>query len=99
MDINDDNKKDRFQLVELILVAADIYRTFVATRLEREHDNGEKFYTANVKVHEGEIISASEDETAVEKNLDIMCVLKLDFGLHEIVEKSIAIFYDKYFYN
>ena len=99
MDKDDNSRKEKFDLAELFLVAADIHRTFVATRLERKHDNGEKFYTAIVKVHEGEIISASESESGVEKNLDIMCVLKLDYGLNEIVEKSIAIIYDKYFYN
>ena len=96
---NESNKKDRLQLVELILVAADIKRTFVATRLERQHDNGEKFYTAVVKVHEGEIISASESESGVENNLDIMCVLKLDFGLHETKAISSVIFHYDYFHN
>ena len=99
MDKDDNSRKEKFDLAELFLVAADIHRTFVATRLEREHDNGEKFYTANVKVHEGEIISASEDETAVEKNLDLMCMLKLDYELHQTEVISSVIFRGDYFHN
>ena len=99
MDLNDEKSKDKFNLVELFLVAADVHRTFVATRLEKEHDNGEKFYAAIVKVHEGEIVSASEDETTIEKNLDIMCILKLDYGLHKEEGKSSVIFHCDCFHN
>lgn len=96
----EDNMSDeKFSLVELFLVAADIERTFVASRLERQHDNGEIFYTANVKVQEGEIITASENETAVEGNLDSMCILKLDYRLHETEEKSSIIFHEQFFHN
>ena len=97
MNRNKNNADDKFHLVELFLVAADVERTFVATRLEKEHDNGEKFYTANVKVHEGEIISASESESGVENNLDIMCKMKLDYELHETEGLSNLVFHDKVF--
>ncbi len=99
MEMNDGSRKEKFELIELFLVAADVKRTFVATRLEREHDNGEKFYTAIVKVHEGEIISASISGSGVEKNLDIMCVLKLDYGLHETEGISSQIFHYDCFHN
>lgn len=99
MNRNNQNHQDKFHLTELFLVAADVERTFVATRLEKEHDNGEKFYTAVVKVHEGEIISASESESGVVKSLDNMCVLKLDYGLHKVYEKSSVIFHYACFDN
>ena len=99
MDKDDNSRKEKFDLAELFLVAADIHRTFVATRLERQHDNGEKFYIAVVKVHEGEIISASESESGVEKNLDIMCVLKLDYRLHEVQCKMSALPLSILFHN
>ena len=99
MDKDDDSRKEKFELAELFLVAADIERTFVATRLEREHDNGEIFYAAIVKVHEGEMVSASESESGVENNLDIMCMLKLDFELHETEAISSLIFHYDCFHN
>ena len=99
MDKDDNSRKEKFDLAELFLIAADIHRTFVATRLERQHDNGEKFYTAIVKVHEGEIISASESESGVEKNLDIMCILKLDYELHQTEAMSCLIFHGEFFHN
>ncbi len=99
MNKNGDNKEDKFHFVELFLVAADVQRTFAATRLERQHDNGEKFYTAAVIVQEGEIISASESKSGVQKNLDVMCVLKLDYGLHKAGVKSSLIFHCDCFHN
>ena len=58
--IDDDQK---FNLVELFLVAADIHRTFVASMLTKYDDEGNEFVTASVKIVEGEVISAAPNRT------------------------------------
>ena len=96
---DDNSRKEKFDLAELFLVAADIHRTFVATRLERHHDNGEKFYSASVKVCEGEIVGCASTVEQLERSMDIICILKLDHQLHQTEEIISMISYTKLFHN
>lgn len=73
--------EDKFELTELMLVRAwDWIRTFVGVQKEI----GDNLYLGNVIVNEGEIISIAKSEKELMSNLNDMCVLKLDHGLHGI---------------
>ena len=82
MDINDDDNKDKFHLVELFLVAADIRRTFPATMLTRHDDNDQEFYVGAAIINEGEVIGRAKSQAELERNMDDICKMKLDCGLH-----------------
>ena len=73
------SEKGRYTISELILVMADIRRTFTGT-IRRDRDS--PTVRGSVKVNEGMIYSMAEDEDELGKNLDEMCVLKLDYDLH-----------------
>ena len=99
MDKDDNTRKEKFDLAEIFLVAADIHRTFVATRFRKEDDNGEEFVIGIVKIHEGEVISRAKTEEALEKQLDVICKWKLDYGLHTQAGKSSEIISTNFFIN
>ena len=94
-----DNKGDKFQFIELFLVAADVNRTFVATRLRRKDDNGDEFVIGYVKIHEGEVIGSALSELQLERQLDEICLLKIDHDLHCMKGKSYKYFQNEIFYN
>ncbi len=99
MDIKDDDNKEKFQLVELFLVAADIYRTFPATMLRKQDDNDQEFYVGAVIINEGEVIGRAETQAELERNMDDICKLKLDYGLHSIEGASSEILSTNYSHN
>ncbi len=99
MGLKDDNKKDKFHLVELFLVAADVHRTFVASMVTRTNDVGEEFVTASVRIVEGEVISAAPNRTELENNLDAICILKLDYNIHGQTSMTSEILSTHYFHN
>lgn len=99
MNINNNNADDKFHFVELFLVAADIERTYVATRLRKKDDQGQEFVFAAVQISDGEVVSAAMNEELVEKYLDDMCKMKLDYGLHETEAVSRVISHGDCFYN
>ena len=99
MNRNNNNADDRFHLVELFLVAADICRTFIATRLRKKDDQGQEFVFGSVCISEGVVVSAAVNEEQVESYLDDLCKLKLDRGLHQAEGKSCLVFHDKFIHN
>ena len=95
----DDNKKDRFQLVELILIAADIHRTFPATMLTKHDDNDQEYFIGVVIINEGEVIGRAKSQAELENQLDDICKIKLDYGLHGTSGISSEILLSKYIHN
>ncbi len=93
----DDGQK--YDFVELFLVAADVHRTFVASMVTKTNDVGEEFVTASVRIVEGEVISAAPNRTELENQLDEICRLKLDHYIHEIKHRSKMFFQYKLFFN
>ena len=94
-----DNKKEKFHFVELFLVAADVNRTYVASMLTKYDDEGHEFVTASVKIVEGEVISAAPTRVKLENNLDAICILKLDYNIHEQLSITSEIISTQYFHN
>ena len=86
-----------FLISELFMVKASWYRTFIAT-IRREVDYcGEHVVFGEVIVHEGKISSKAASQEELEKNLDIICMMKLDYRLHASDGVKIA-FMDKCYY-
>ena len=99
MDIKEDDNKDKFQLVELFLVAADIHRTFPATMLTRHDENNQEFFIGTVIIHEGEVIGRAKSQTELERNMDDICKMKLDYGLHSAEGASSEILSTRFIHN
>jgi hypothetical protein len=70
-------------LTELFLVKADWGRTF-AGEIRRELDcDAKPVVMGVVVVHEGKIWSKASTQKELMKNMDGICTMKLDMGLHE----------------
>ena len=91
-------KKDRLQITELVLVKADWDRTYIGT-IQRESDGGQSVVRGAVKVDEGMIYSMASDQDGLCRNMDAICVMKLDYGLHESIGVFTEICDTNYFLN
>ena len=91
-------KMDRFQITELILVKADWNRTYIGS-IKRESDGGQSVVRGAVKVDEGRIYSMAGNQDELGKNMDAICIMKLDYGLHESAGVFTEICDTKYFLN
>ena len=99
MNRNNNNADDKFHLVELILVAADIHRTFPATMLTKHDANDQEYFIGVVIINEGEAIGRAKSQAELERNMDDICKMKLDYGLHQTEAISSVIFHGDYFHN
>ncbi len=77
-----EKKGNRLQITELILVMANLERTFTGVINRGIDDQGLPVVFGKVKVDEGLIYSSASSEDELGRNMDEMCVLKLDFDLH-----------------
>jgi hypothetical protein len=69
-------------ITELFLVKADWTRTFMG-EIRREVDvDGNPVVMGEVIVHEGKIWSKASTQEELMKNMDDLCLMKLDMGLH-----------------
>jgi hypothetical protein len=86
-------------VTELILVKADWNRTFVGT-IRREVDtDGNPVVLGEVIVQEGTIWSKAANQEELMKNMDAICLMKLDKGLHLHSGFTSQIFGENFFLN
>jgi hypothetical protein len=73
---------ENLQITELLLVKANWDRTFVGEICRETTPDGVPIVRGIVVVNEGKIWSIAESQEELGKNLDDICSLKLDYGLH-----------------
>ncbi len=78
------------QISELFLVKSNWRKTFVGEIIREKTENGE-ICRGTVVVNEGRIWSTGESQDELGKNLDDICIMKLDMGLHSNAGESIVI--------
>jgi hypothetical protein len=71
-------------ITELFLVKADWTRTFMGTIRREVDDEGNPVVMGEVIVHEGKIWSKASSQEELMKNMDDICVMKLDNYLNII---------------
>ena len=78
-------KLPNIEISELVLVNPknDWTRTFHGTIVRKTSDDGKPIVFGKVVVNEGKIWSSADSEHAVVNNLDEICKLKLDCGIHK----------------
>jgi hypothetical protein len=86
-------------ITELILIKADWQRTFIGTIRKEADIDGNPVFSGSVIVQEGMIRSMSSDEEELRNNLDDICLMKLDFHLHEDLGVTTKIFNMDFFWN
>ncbi len=80
----------------VLLVKADRHRNFTGA-IKRDVDS--PIVSGSVTINEGKIYSMASSEDKLCRNLDILCVLKLDHGIHRDAGLFIGVCGGKYFLN
>jgi hypothetical protein len=83
-------KTDNIQITELFLIKSDWGRTFMGS-LKRNIVNGKEIVRGKVKVNDGNLLGVANSDDELMKNLDEICVMKLDKGLHDNSGVSITV--------
>jgi hypothetical protein len=86
-------------ITELLLVKADWHRTFVGEISRNKNAAGKEFIHGNVIVNEGKIWSSAGTQEELERNLDELCLMKLDMGLHSSPPSTIGMFNGNLYLN
>jgi hypothetical protein len=94
-----DTDLDNLIIKELMLVKADWQRTFVAEICREITSEGVSIVRGTVVVNEGKIWSSAESHEELGKNLDDICYLKLDMGLHSQPGVTNQIFSEEFVLN
>jgi hypothetical protein len=71
------------QITELYLVKADWNRTFMAQIIRERTEEGKEIVRGNVVINEGKVWSVADTEDELGDYLDDICIMKLDYGLHD----------------
>ena len=93
-------EKEGFEICEMFMAKADKYRCFFGTikRFE-DHDGNTAVFSKIVMPNDGYICAKERDQKKLGRNLDEMCVMILDEGLHDNAGVSTEIFGGRYFLN
>lgn len=93
-------EKDRYEFTELFIAKADKDRCFFGI-IKRWNDFEGKplVFSKIVMKDNGCIFAQAENQKRLSKNLNEMCVMILDKGLHSDAGVSTEIFGIKYFHN
>jgi hypothetical protein len=70
------------EITELFLIKADWNRTFMGEIIRETTADGKEFVRGSVIIEEGKAWSTGESQSELAKNLDDICLMKLDMGLH-----------------
>lgn len=79
------------EITELFIVKSGWHRTFMGTIIRETTCDGKEFVRGSVIIEEGQAWSTGNSQSDLAKNLDDICTLKLDFGLHSNAVESIVI--------
>lgn len=81
------------------MAKADWNRTFIGTITRFTNEDGSKFVTGEVFVEDGDIWSMADNNMELARNLDGICQLKLDYGIHTDTGRTEDIYGDLFFLN
>jgi hypothetical protein len=92
-------KLPEIEIIELFLVKGDWHRTFMAQITREITADGREIIYGKVVVNEGAIYAIGNTEDELGTYLDDLCVMKLDYGLHENAGIIIKIGETEFFLN
>ena len=93
------DRKAEFDITELFMVMADKERCFVGSMLRGKDEEGRDFVSGKVTVKEGVMVGRAETDRKMFEQLDDVCKMKLDLGLHSRKGKTSMILGTEYNHN
>jgi len=76
-------KELKIELTELFMAQADKYRCFHGIIKKVVGNDGSMSFYSKIKVNDGYIHSSAPDRDTLGKQLDELCIMVLDKGLHK----------------
>lgn len=95
----DKKNKDRFEITEMFMGKADNQRCFFGFIKRLIDANGHSYVFSRIVVNNGLVCAIAPEQQELGENLDKMCVMICDKGLHYDKGVSTEIFGSKYFLN
>jgi hypothetical protein len=95
-------KNKEFEITELFMIKAgktDWNRTFIGSIKRETTAEGEPVVRMSVTVNEGMIVGMARDQDELGANLDDVCLMKLDYGLHCADGPKSQIFSADFYHN
>lgn len=92
-------KLPEIEITELFLVKADWNRTYMAQIIREKNADGTEIIRGHVIINEGKAWSIGNNEGELGTYLDDLCILKLDYGLHEKAGITLKIAGEDFFLN
>jgi hypothetical protein len=92
-------KLPEIEIIEFFLVKADWHRTFMAQIVRDKTTDGQDIIRGSVVVNEGKIWCVAGSEEELGNYLDDICIMKLDYGLHEKAGITLNIAGEDFFLN
>jgi hypothetical protein len=99
--VNMDKKKipSSIEITELFLVKAGWHRSYIGEIIREITADGKEFVRGSVIINEGKAWSTGNSQEELANNLDSICTLKLDHGLHNNAGNTSIIFNKLFFLN
>jgi len=94
----DKKSKDRFEITEMFMGKADNQRCFFGC-IKRLKDDNRSYVFSRIVVNDGLLCASAPEQQELGENLDKMCRMICDEGLHSDCGVSTEFFGVKYFLN
>jgi hypothetical protein len=91
--------QEKIQISEMFMAQADHERCFYGIIKRGTDEFGKPFVFSSIVMPDGLIQANAPDQWILGKNLDEICKMILDMGLHDDAGVSTEIFGSKYFLN
>jgi hypothetical protein len=92
-------KQSDIIITELFLVKSGWHRSFLGEIVRETTSDGKEFVRGSVIINEGRAWSIGNSQSDLAKNLDDICLMKLDMGLHSFVGVTTQISDEDFFLN
>ena len=92
-------KDDDFEINEMFLAQADVNRCFAGIIKRLTDITGNPYVFSRIVVNDSLLCARAPEQKELGRNLDEMCVMILDKGLHDDAGVSTEIFGGRYFLN
>ena len=99
MEKKEKDKKNKFEITELFVAKASMDRCFTGIIKREIDENGNPFVFSRIVMPDGLICAQAPEQKELGENLDKMCKMIVDEGLHSDCGVSTEIFGGRYFLN
>lgn len=95
----DKDKKNKFEITEMFMAKTSPDNCFFGCIKRLKDKNGNSFVFSRIKMKNGLLCANADDQKILGENLDEMCVMILDKGLHNDRGVTKEIFGTDFFLN